>query len=106
MDDNTIWLKFLEIVNNRVSRISYNTWFKDIKLFSITTNDINIVVPYPAHKSHLTTNYMDMMEEIFLELTGINYSINIFIQSEIKEKNETPLFLEIDENVDNIKNNI
>lgn len=106
MDDNTIWLKFLEIVNNRVSRISYNTWFKDIKLFSITTNDINIVVPYPAHKSHLTTNYMDMMEEIFLELTGINYSINIFIQSEIKEKNETPLFLEIDENVDNSKNNI
>lgn len=101
MDENTIWLKFLELVNNRVSSISYNTWFKDIKLFNMTSSEVNIVVPFPAHKNHLTTNYMELIEDIFLELTGVNYKINFYIQGELKQKDETPLFIEIDDDKKN-----
>ena len=45
MDKEKIWEKFLEQINQRVSVVSYNTWFKELKLLTINDKDIVIIVP-------------------------------------------------------------
>lgn len=85
MDKEKIWGKFLEQINLKVSSITFNTWFKDLRLLTINDNDIVIIVPYLVHKNHIINNYMDMVEEIFLEITGVSHNIVICLEGEYKE---------------------
>lgn len=85
MDKDKIWGKFLEQINLKVSSITYNTWFKDLKLLTINDKDIVVVVPYLVHKNHIINNYMDLVEEIFLEITGGSYNIVVCLDGEYKE---------------------
>lgn len=85
MDKEKIWEKFLEQINLKVSSITYNTWFKDLKLLTINNQEIVIIVPYQVHKNHIINNYMDIVEEIFLEITGVIHSIAFCLEGEYKE---------------------
>ena len=85
MDKEKIWDTFLSQVNVRVSSITYNTWFKDLKLLTINDKDIVVVVPYLVHKNHIINNYLEMIEEIFLEITGVTHNIVICLEGEYKE---------------------
>ncbi len=86
MDKEKIWEKFLEQINQRVSVVTYNTWFKELRLLTINDKDIVIIVPYLAHKNHIINNYMEIVEEIFLELLGVIHNIIFCLESEYKEK--------------------
>ena len=86
MDKEKIWEKFLEQINQRVSVVTYNTWFKELRLLTINDKDIVIIVPYLAHKNHIINNYMEIVEEIFLELLGFIHNIIFCLESEYKEK--------------------
>ena len=59
---NEIWNKFLELVNIRVSSISYQTWFKNLKLHSIDSENIILMVPFEAHKNQLINVYYALIE--------------------------------------------
>lgn len=85
MDKDKIWENFLEQINLKVSSITYNTWFKDLKLLTINNQEIVIMVPYQVHKNHIINNYMDIVEEIFLEITGVIHSINFCLEGEYKQ---------------------
>ncbi len=88
MDKEKIWDKFLEQINQRVSVVTFNTWFKELKLLTINDKDVVIIVPYLAHKNHIINNYMEMVEEIFLDLLGVIHNIIFCLESEYKEKLE------------------
>ena len=88
MDKEKILEKFLEQINQRVSVVTFNTWFKELKLLTINDKDIVIIVPYLAHKNHIINNYMEMVEEIFLELLGVVHNIIFCLESEYKERLE------------------
>ncbi len=85
MDKEKIWEKFLEQINLKVSSITYNTWFKDLKLLTINDKDIVIIVPYQVHKNHIINNYMDLAQELFLEITGVIHNIIFCLEGEYKE---------------------
>lgn len=85
MDKELIWNKFLEQINLKVSTITYNTWFKDLKLLTINEQDIVIVVPYQVHKNHIINNYLDLAQELFLEITGVIHNIIFCLEGEYKQ---------------------
>lgn len=103
MDKVSLWVDFLKRISEKVSDISYNTWFKDLKLASINDDTIGIVVPYLIHKNHIIDNYIDIVEEIFLELTGKNYNINFYLESEVND-NKSSVNIE-DNPVNNVNSN-
>ena len=86
MDKAKVWEKFLEQINLKVSAVSFNTWFKDLKLLTINEKDIVVIVPYLVHKNHIINNYMDIIEEIFLEITGSPHNIIICLEGEYQEQ--------------------
>ena len=75
MDKVKIWNDFINELKNKVSDVTFNTWFINLKLLTINDKDIVIIVPYSVHKNHIINNYMDIIEEIFLNITGKNLNI-------------------------------
>ena len=45
MDIEDIWSKFLEKIKTKVSLMSYNYIFKDLKLYSYDDSKVIIIVP-------------------------------------------------------------
>ena len=101
MDIDELWENFLKIIKNKISSLSYQTWFCDTKLVSIRNNTAIIVVPMPVHKKHLMDTFIESMEEGFKDLTGTVFDFNFMLNEEWeKYKNEIP---SNDENVENTK---
>ena len=85
MDKVKIWSDFINELKNKVSDVTFNTWFINLKLLTINDKDIVIIVPYSVHKNHIINNYMDIIEEIFLNITGKNLNIVFCLEGEYKE---------------------
>ena len=78
----TIWSSFLEEVQKQVSITSYQVWFKDLRLILMDNKKITIQVPMPTHKTILSSTYYNIIQNIFLSLTGIEYDINFILPEE------------------------
>lgn len=85
MDKVKIWNDFINELKNKVSDVTFNTWFINLKLLTINDKDIVIIVPCSVHKNHIINNYMDIIEEIFLNITGKNLNIVFCLEGEYKE---------------------
>ncbi len=84
MDKVKIWNDFLEQIHYRVSDVTFNTWFKELHLLAINDREIIISVPHPVNKNHIINNYMDMVNEIFLDITGSMRNITFCLEGEYK----------------------
>lgn len=85
MNVDMIWNEFLTKIRERISPLSYDTWFKDTKLYNIDKNTAVILVPMSLHKKHLEENYKEEIEEIFNSITGTNFTFQFKLESEITE---------------------
>ena len=98
MSNNEIWNKFLQLIITKVSSISFQTWFKDLKLERIDNDSIILTVPFEAQKNQLIHLYKELIEDVFSEITGLYKSIDILLENEVVDQKN---------NVDNSKvNNI
>ena len=86
MNLENMWKSFLERIKNKISNISYETWFSETKLIDLTENKAIVQVPYHVHKKNLSENYIDIIEETFQEVTGTNFKFEFLLEEEV-EKN-------------------
>ena len=82
MKIESIWTNFLEEVQKQISVTSYQVWFKELKLIHMDNDKITIQVPMPTHQSILGTNYYNIIQNIFLSLTGKEYDISFVLPGE------------------------
>ena len=45
MNENQIWNSFLDSIKEKISPISYDTWFKDTYIHKIEENKVTVIVP-------------------------------------------------------------
>jgi len=83
MDNSFSWDEFLSIIKTKLSSVSFDTWFKDTKISTITDDSIYIEVPMSFHKDFLNKNYYELIDEIISKLTGKNYDINFVVEEDI-----------------------
>ena len=102
MNTELLWNNFLSKIKERISPLSYDTWFKDTKLYKIEKGTAVIVVPIVLHKKHLEENYLDDIEEIFNSLTDTNFSFQFKLESEIQDEKENSII--VSEDVDSSQN--
>lgn len=95
MDTNILWNNFLEMVKEQVTSISFETWFKDTRLYDLSDNTAIIVVPMQLHIKHLTENYKSLMEKIFNSLTGTNFNFVFKLENEVDEKIDNTVIDEV-----------
>lgn len=87
MNIESIWTRFLNDIKRRVSSLSFNTWFKDSRLALLNEEHVIIIVPTIAHKKHLAESYIDIISEIFNEITGTNFNIEFLLENEFIKNN-------------------
>lgn len=88
MNVTILWDNFLEEIKKEVTSLSYETWFKDTKLYEFKDGKAIIIVPMPIHKKHLSDNYMTLITETFNSISGSNFEIEFLLKDEIENKKE------------------
>ena len=86
MDNNKLWDEFLKIIKEKISTLSYQTWFEDTYLYSIKDNVATVVVPMAFHQKHLVDNYSDLIAETFTGITGNDYVFEFKLKSDLEEE--------------------
>ena len=85
MNTDNLWNEFLDKIKERIIPLSYDTWFKDTKLYKLDGGTATIIVPLALHKKHLEENYIDDIEETFNSITGTNFNFKFILANEINE---------------------
>lgn len=105
MENQKIWDEFLKQINDKVMSVTYQTWFKPLVLLTITDKEIVIADPGKVYKDQLINFYKDLIEDIFLEITGKSLSLVFIDETKYKEQiniknNEKPPNYRLDEYID------
>ena len=91
MNIDILWNEFLDKIKERIIPLSYDTWFKDIKLFKLEGNKAIVIVPYALHKKHLEENYIEDIEETFNAITGTNFTFQFVLENEVDKENDSEI---------------
>jgi len=92
MNEKQLWDNFLELISEKISPISYETWFKDTYINKIEENKVIAIVPMQLHKKNLSENYRDLIVETFNEITGTNFDFEFLLEEEvINQKKVIPI---------------
>lgn len=87
MNNDDIWLQFLDIIKKDLNPVSFDTWFRETKIHTINNEKIVLQVPMSLHKKMLLSNYYDLIYDSFAKVTGIEREIDCILAEEIKENN-------------------
>ncbi len=88
MNVDIIWSKLLHILKEKLTSLSYNTWFNETELYKLSNDKAYIIVPMTVHKKHINDNFSEMISSILYDLTNINYDLVFLLREEIDENQE------------------
>ena len=86
-----VWSKLLSNLKDKLTSLSYNTWFCETELYQLIDGKAIIIVPMPIHKRHLSENYSDMISNLLYEITNENYDLIFTLKEEIEEEKKKEL---------------
>ena len=88
MSTEDIWEKFLSKIKSKVSLMSYNYIFKDLKLHSYSNSKIIIIVPNnELLLQNIKKNYESIIEDILNDITNDTCDIQYVLESDIDSVN-------------------
>ncbi len=102
MNYKIIWDNFLEKIKDKISTLSYETWFKDTSLYDIDNGIFRVIVPMSIHKTHLHDKYKDIIDETLSTIYTDYKNIEYFLQDEIMDMKQEE---KINNNIHNEINN-
>lgn len=83
-----IWSKVLDIVKDDLHSVSFNTWFKEPKIYKIDDDTVTLSVPMTIYTKMFKINYHDLICEAFRKVTGIDRELECILESDIVSNNE------------------
>lgn len=112
MDSNEIWNEFLSRIKTKVSLMSYNYLFKDLKLYSYENSKMIIIVPSnELLLQNITKNYTSIIQELIDDITNDTCEIEYIFERDVskleqkKAKRDDILNKDNDEPINNNINN-
>lgn len=83
MDKGQLWTEVLNEISQRISKASYDTWLKNLKVIEMTNDNLIIETGNEFQKDWLESQYIHQLEEIIRERTGEKKEL-IFVAEERK----------------------
>jgi len=97
---NIVWSNLLSSLKDKLTSLSYNTWFSETELYKLNDGKAIIIVPMPIHKKHLSDNYSELISSLLFEQTNTNYELSFLLKEEIEEEQE-----ELKKETESVENN-
>ena len=104
MNVDIVWSKLLDKIKDKLTSLSYNTWFKETELYKLNDNNAYIIVPMPIHKNHLKDNYSDLISSNLFDITNVEYNLVFLLKEEIDEKEKKNTIINENNSVNNSSN--
>lgn len=111
MDSHTsdIWQHILSIINTKLSKPSFDTWFKATKVVSLTDRSIVISAPTTFAVEWLESRYTKLVATTVLEYLGKQVDVSFVIEEaavpeQTQVYKEPPVTIQAEESVSNMLN--
>ena len=91
MNIETLWINFLEKIQSKISKLSYDTWFKTTKLISLDNNVAKVLVEMPIQKKQLQEVWYKTITEVFSEITNTSFDFEFVLENEIIDNSNIPV---------------
>jgi chromosomal replication initiator protein len=87
MDQERVWEEILLLIENRMSKQGYDTWFSQSKLHSLDGNRLLIEVPSKFHRDMIKDRYWEILTEVIKEVAKReDMEIDFFVQPQQMKK--------------------
>ncbi len=87
MDKEKIWEEILLLIENRMSKQGYETWFSQSKLLSIDGNRLLIEIPSKFHRDWIKEHHWGTLSDVIREVTKRqDMEIDFFVQPQQQKK--------------------
>jgi chromosomal replication initiator protein len=87
MDQERVWEEILLLIENRMSKQGYDTWFSQSKLHSLDGNRLLIEVPSKFHRDMIKDRYWEILTEVIKEVAKRDdMEIDFFVQPQLAKK--------------------
>lgn len=86
-DFSALWDEALEVIKNEITPLSFNTWIKTLKPIAIEDNCFLLETEDAFFKSLINDRYLNLISNVFKQITDKNYTIKIVLPSEYRTKN-------------------
>ncbi len=87
MDQERVWEEILLLIENRMSKQGYDTWFSQSKLLSIDGNRLLIEVPSKFHRDWIKEHHWGTLSDVIREVTKKeDMEIEFFVQPQQVKK--------------------
>lgn len=80
-DIKNIWKKTLEIIEQRISGPSFETWLKDTDALSVINGNLLVAVPTDFVKEWLENRYSPLICDVLEEVTGMRLKVTFTVGS-------------------------
>ncbi|WP_106495687.1 chromosomal replication initiator protein DnaA [Lentibacillus sp. Marseille-P4043] len=98
---NELWIATLEVIEEKISKPSFETWLKNTKADSLKDDTLTISAPNEFSKDWLESRYTELISEILFDITGAKLTVK-FVIPEGPETNEVD---KVPKTVPNVENN-
>lgn len=85
MDNEKFFNDFLQCISTKITPISYNTWFANVKLLSNENNNLVFEVENKYKKDYIKQYYDDLIDEVLDQLTSSKYTYDVKSSDEVEE---------------------
>ncbi len=88
---NELLTKAKELLKNEVTKISYETWIRDLDIESAENGNIVLVANNAFQKESIVSRYHDLFKNTFNYITNKNCEISVVLKDDIVEESNSTL---------------
>lgn len=89
MDQVKVWEEILLLIENRMSKQGYDTWFSQTRLNSLEENRFVIEVPSKFHRDWIREHHWSMLTDVIREVTKRDsMEIDFFVQPQPRKQSK------------------
>ena len=82
---NELLTKAKELLKNEVTKISYETWIRDLDIDSAENGNIVLVANNAFQKESIISRYHDLFRNTFNYITNKNCEISVILKDDVTE---------------------
>lgn len=83
---NELLTKAKELLKNEVTKISYETWIRDLEIDSFENGNIVLVASNAFQKESIISRYHDLFKNTFNYITNKNCEISVILKDDVTEE--------------------
>src|SRR3990172_7047918 len=87
MDQDRVWEEILLLIENRMSKQGYDTWFSQSRLYSLDGSQLRIEVPSKFHRDMIKDRYWEILTNVIKDVTKQDgMDIDFFVKPQEQKK--------------------